>query len=1469
MPPAQDALVPFHPLIREWFETELGEPTDVQAKAWPQIAAGKHVLATAPTGSGKTLTAFLWALNQLISEEWELGMTRVLYISPLKALNNDIQRNLIQPLEALKARFEEAGEDFPNIRVQTRSGDTSQADRRRMLRQPPEILITTPESLNLLLSSVHGRQILTGLQTVILDEIHGVIDGRRGTYLMTAVDRLVPLAGAFQRVALSATVRPLETVADFVGGYEMEGEQYVPREVVTIDSAIQKKYELTVFFPEGMEDEKDSGNSVWDPLVERFKEIIDRNTSTLFFVNNRKLCEKLAYKINYKQPFPLAYAHHGSLSREIREEVESKLKAGQLKAIIATNSLEMGIDIGALDEVVLVQAPPGIASAIQRIGRAGHQVGEASRGLLVPTYNRDFLESAVLAKHIRSRNIEPLTPLEAPLDVLAQVLLSMIGVEPWDLDALYANIRTSYPYRNLGRREFDLVIDMLAGRYADSRLRELKPRISIDRLENTARARPGALLALYMSGGVIPDRGLFNLRHEKSNARIGELDEEFVWEARVGQNFTLGAQSWKIQKITHNDVFVVPAPLDGNNIPFWIAEAVNRDFHYSEAIAEFLEEAENGLESAEWVKHLGQDLQLNTVSVEQLLEFLKRQRRQTNQALPHRHHILVEHVRSGPGTHEGNQVVLHTLWGGKVNRPFAMALDAAWEKRFGHRLEVHVNNDCVVLMVPVEVSTAEILSLVSSTNAEELVRQRLEGSGFFGARFRECAGRALLVTRTSMTKRMPLWMTRLKSQKLMESVMTYEDFPVLLEAWRTCFRDEFDMPHLKQMLEELDSGVITWSECTLDAASPFAVNAAWQQINQYMYERDDPSNDKHSKLSKDLLQEVVFDPGLRLPIPQEIIVRFEAKRQRLHPGYVPSSANELLDWVVERILLPEAEWEQLVAAGEKEELDLTDCATENGSKLIRVTTGNLRGVGALENLRKIRGLLGESITEVSRWDGKPIEEEAIPRTDLEEVDIWSEWLSFYGPVSVQTIEEKLGLGVSEIERSLSDLIDADHVVAGELIEKMGTVAYCDAQNYEFLLRLKRASSRPQFEPLPIESLGLFLANYQGVIDRGRGLDDLYPLLDQFLCYPAGAALWEEEILPSRFSEYQPSWMDSVFLDSEFLWFGSEGQKVGFGFEEDLELLQKEAPDEEPLLPIGAKRDFGTLLKEFDGGSGELNTRIWESVWKGDIAGDSMMALRKGILNKFTLPKDPPPRNPGHPRYRNRSSGSRGSRWKGALPVSGNWQRLASNDPELGLIEKEEQSKERVRILLDRYGILFRELLGRELPGFQWRDLFRSLRLMELSGEVLSGSFFEGIPGPQFISHEAFRRLQRKLPEKAIFWINAQDPASLCGLRLESLKGNLPSRLGSNHMVYRGSELVLETQRYGKSISIHVDPDDKDLPEVCGLFRHLLTRQFNPLKKIKVERINDEPAARSPYLDALRLVVEVRITLDQFILERKY
>ncbi len=1463
----------FHPLIEKWFREEVGVPTDVQAKAWPEIAEGKHVLVTAPTGSGKTLTAFLWALNQLITGQWELGVTRVLYLSPLKALNNDIRRNLIEPLNALKKVFEEAGKPFPKIRIQTRSGDTSQSDRRKMLRHQPEILITTPESLNLMLSSMSGRSLLMGLESVILDEIHGVLDSRRGTYLMAAVDRLVPLSGEFQRITLSATIRPMETVAAFIGGYQRMGEKYIPREVIQVSSGIQKEYQLKVFFPDILDKEEESDDSVWDPLVEEFKVIIDGNRSTLFFVNNRRLCEKLALKINRNSPVPLAYAHHGSLSREIREEVERKLKAGELRAIIATNSLEMGIDIGSLDEVVLVQSPPAVSSAIQRIGRAGHQVGQKSKGMLFPTHSQDFLEAAVLAKQIQLRDIEPIAPIEKPLDVLAQIILSMVGVEVWDLDALFALLKTSFPYRKLSRREFDLVVHMLAGRYADSRLRELKPRVSLDGIDNTIRARKGALLALYLSGGVIPDRGYFHLRHEQTDARLGELDEEFVWEARVGQVFTLGAQSWRIRKITHNDVFVLPAGPNSPAIPFWIAEDNYRGFHFSEAIGQFLEKADMEMYNRSFRDELMAEHSMNEISADQLLEYLKRQKKITGEALPHRHHLVVEHVESGPETQEGNQIILHTLWGGKVNRPFSLALDAAWEERYHQRLEVFVNNDCVALMVPIEVTAADILSLVSSTRVEELIRRRLEGSGFFGARFRECAGRAMLVNRSKFNQRVPLWMTRLKSQKLMESVLHFEDFPVLLESWRTCFRDEFDIVSLKLVLSEIECGVIQCSETKTSTASPFGQSASWRQVNQYMYKRDDAKADKTSNLNKDLLKEVVFDETIRPAVPQKIMESFVVKRQRLLEGYRPESSEELLDWIKERIFLSREEFKTV----NPYELAGEELPKEVSAKLLWVKPQWAKEplVVAREFAAGLRRFYRKVEIELTDWAGIALD--FAPSDEINISQWFGEWLSFFGPLSKNQIQDRLGLPESLLESYLDELIEAEQVITGHLIEESDEVLICDATNYEFLLRQKRAQATPPFEALPIAHLGLFLAEQQGLLKREEDMDGFLRQMDRLLLYPMTAGLWESEIFPARMNRYQPSFMDSTMQEGDFIWWGLPGQKIVFSYTQDLDLWGFENEDEvfddnDLIEEEGVKMDFAVLKERSNLSQAELHEKIWESVWQTKISNDGFSALRKGLLNQFKLPKALPATSSRSRRGR-AGTGSRSQfeRWQGALPLSGNWFRLAKENLGEDLLGEEELKKDRVRLLFDRYGILFRELLLRESPVFQWRNLFRTLRIMELSGEIFSGYFFENIQGPQFITPGAFRKLQRLKGDscKEVYWLSAQDPISLCGVALDKLKGKLPKRVGSHHLVYRGVELILVSQRLGKEIDISISPDDETLLQAFGVFEHLLTRQFQPLSKLKIETINGEKASSSEYLPALKMMFDVVLDYKEVILYKRY
>ena len=1494
-----ESLTLFHPLIAHWFAERVGLPTEVQGRSWPKIAAGHHVLITAPTGSGKTLTAFLWAINQLAVGAWPTGHTRVLYVSPLKALNNDIHRNLILPLSELREVFEKANESFPPIRVRTRSGDTPEADRRAMVRNPPEILITTPESLNLLLSSRSGRSILTGLTSVILDEIHALAATKRGTHLITAVDRLVLLSGEFQRVALSATIRPLETVAQYVGGFRLEGSKldphYIPRQVTTVSSQMPKTYDIQIRFPH-KESPVQTHESMWKFIVGEVKKLVGENRTTLIFVNSRRFCEKLTLKINHGEERLLAYAHHGSLSREIRQAVEERLRLGDLKAIVATNSLELGIDIGALDEVVLFQSPASISSAIQRVGRAGHGVGQVSRGLFFPTHGQNLLEAAALAPSILGQDLEAVTPVECPLDVLAQVIISMVGLEPWDIDELYAFLKTSAPYRNLSRNQFDLVTNMLAGRYTDTRIRELRPRISIDRLDNNIAAKKGALLALYMSGGTIPDRGYFHLRHHETGGLIGELDEEFVWEAAVGETFTLGTQHWRIERITHNDVLVRPAMPKVRSTPFWKGEEINRDFHFSSRIAQFLEGIHDRLDDPGLARSLEAEHCLDHEAAKALIDFLKSQKEKTGCDLPHRHHLLIEWVSSGPGAVPGNQVILHTFWGGRVNRPFAIALDAAWEKQYGHRLEIYAGNDCVAIQLPHEIPGAELLSLVTLHRLEDLIRKRLEETGFFGARFRECAGRALLITRNKIRERMPLWMNRLRSQKLLDAVTGYEDFPILLETWRTCLQDEFDISSLKQVLSELESGALKWSEAKTASPSPLAGAVAWRQMNEYMYRGDEPLSSKTSSLRGDLIRELVHTPGLRPIIPRSIAEEFEKKRHRLSPGYSPASERELLDWVKERVIILEREWHRLLNAMERDHGEACHswvAALMGKIVQLRPKTSPGHLITSVERLGDVVNAFYGTVErpKVKALSGDDDASGAFPTKDNQNDSdfgngrfqtLLGEWLSFYGPLDPEVLCHNLGLDEARLKPVLEDLIDTGAVIAGTLIID-GPEEICDSENFERLLRLARAEAVPIFEPLDVDALPLLIAFHQGLTaGDGAGpekdVERLQHVMERLLCCPQAVNHWESETFPARFPRYNPSWLDQAIQGSDLRWIGMEKQRLVFCFDTDLDLLMEESEGEmvkhpfrgekDALFPESkARYDFSTLLGITGLRPAELSKHLWKQFWERRVTHDSFAAIRRGIENRFLVPPVADvswSRRFGQRRSRDRSAFSR---WKSALPYGGNWFRVPwpeiSEDP----VEREERNKDRVRMLLHRYGVLFRGLLIRELPAFQWPRLFRTLRIMELSGEVLGGYFFHGLRGPQFISHEAFRVLQIKLPEEKIWWVHATDPASMCGIPLDAAKGGLPSRRDGTHLVYHGKRLVMVSEGKGRRLIFHCTHDDESLAGYLAPLHHLLTRSFQPLRKIAIESINEEKATQSPYVDALRTAFDLTVDHKKIILYR--
>ena len=1453
------ALGRFDPEVARWFAGRYGRPTDVQARAWGPLADGEHLLVVAPTGSGKTLTGFLWPLDRLLTGAWEGGGVRVLYVSPLKALNADIERNLVEPLAGIGAALAAAGREARAIRVGVRSGDTPAAERARLLRRPPEILITTPESLNLLLLARRAEALFRGLRLVLLDEIHAVAGNKRGTHLITAVERLTRIAGEFQRVAISATVRPPEAVAAFVGGHRLErgsgGEpRYARRPVRVVESRVEKRYDLAVRFAGRPSEEELAArpDSTWLRLAEDLRARIAGARSTLVFTNSRRLAERLTRLLNDAAGREIAWSHHGSLSRELRNAIERRLTEGALPAIVATSSLELGIDVGALDQVLLVQAPRSLASAAQRVGRAGHRVGETSRGLFYPTHARDFLDCAVAASAVLAGEIEPIAPVRNPLDLLAQTLLALAAHERWRLDDLYAFVRCAEPFHDLSRGQFDLVVEMLAGRYAEARVAELRPRLGVDRLDGTVEGRPGLTQLLARSGGTIPDRGYFQLKLEATQAKLGELDEEFVWERAVGDSFVLGAQAWRVLRITAQEVLVGPARGGAALAPFWRADARDRGAFFSERVACLLEWLAERLDQAEIEEELALRHALEPEAAAELVRSLREARAALGGRLPHRHQLLFEQSESRDGEAGRRQVILYTFWGGAVNRPLALALAAAWEEREGGALETVADDDAVLLVLPEGADAAALLAALEPARIEELLRRRLESSGFFGAHFRQNAQRALLLPRPGPARRMPLWLSRQNAKKLLEAVARFDDFPLLLETWRTCLQDEFDLEALRRRLGELASGTIRVVSVTTARPSPLAANLVFRRTNELMYEDDVPETRRASALRGDLLREVALG-GARPQLSAELIERFRRKAQRLLPGYPPVTAGELLEWVKERLFLPEREWRELAAALDRERPGL---AAELSGEVAAKLCFGVRGVAARETLLARRGpgawLRAADLFEVAVTEGGPEREPA----DLAE--FLTDWLRYQGALPVAQLAALLGQPPAAVAAAVGRLAAAERAVVGELVAGEPGPRVALLPSFEALMRWRRAEARPELEALPLAALPLFLADHQGLTGARTGLEGLQAALERLFGYPAPAAVWEQEILPARVEPYQSAWLDTLCEEQGLRWAGVGAERTTFALEGDLALVVADEGEAEAAPETSADRlaavralleahprglELGELAELLGAPSGEVARALWQLAWRGEAANDGARALRRGVLAGF----EPEVETAAAAPVPARRSGFR--RWAATRPWPGRWYRLPSAAPHGDALAAESRVRERARLVLDRYGVVFRELLAQESAGFSWSRLARALRAMELAGEIVAGHFFAGVSGLQFATPEAVRRLREELPERAVWWISAVDPASACGLDLAELKAALPRRVASNHLAYVGRELRFLSRRSGRELEFRSAPGDPLNVELVAPLRVALTRAFEPLRAIEVETINGEAAARSPYLDA--------------------
>ncbi|HEY6960129.1 MAG TPA: DEAD/DEAH box helicase, partial [Candidatus Limnocylindria bacterium] len=848
------SLEAFHPAVREWFRTSFPEPTPAQAQAWPVIKGGENTLLMAPTGSGKTLAAFLSAIDDLI--QTPARGCRVVYVSPLKALAVDVERNLRSPIAGIARAAERIGASVREPTVAIRTGDTPAKERVRFTKTPADIFITTPESLYLVLSSSAGDA-LKDVRTVIVDEIHAVVSTKRGAHLAVTLERLERLAGhPLQRIGLSATQRPLDEIARFLGGFTPDG----PRSVRVVDAGHRKPLELrvevpvedmarigdTVEFRSGPASRADAKTSIWPAIHPRLLELVRDHRSTLVFVNNRRLAERIAAALNELAGEDIAQAHHGSIAREQRLRIEDDLKAGRLRALVATSSLELGIDMGAIDLVVQVESPPSVASGMQRIGRAGHRVDEPSTGVIMPKYRGDLLACATLTERMHAGAVEASRYIRNPLDVLAQHIVAMVGRDPMTVDELERTIRAAAPFAELPRAQLENVLDMLSGRYPSDEFVELRPRIVWDRIAGTVRAREGAARIALTSGGTIPDRGLYGVYlvgADPGKGRVGELDEEMVFETRVGETFLLGASTWRVEEITHDRVLVSPAPGVPGKMPFWKGEAAARPLEFGRAIGALTRQLRaTDPERAVEVLERAHDLDEN--AAKNLLAYLRDQHAAAG-TVPDDRTILVERYLDEVGDW---RVCVLTPFGGKVHAPWAMAIGAMVRERSDVEIDILWTDDGIVARFP-EAERAPDASLVlpDPDRAESLVVDHLSQTPLFAARFREAAARALLLPRRFPGRRSPLWHQRRRAGELLQVASRYASFPMILEAYRECLQDVFDMPALLEVLRQIRSRDIRVVTIDSRSPSPFAAALLFSYVGNFIYEGDAPLAERRAQ----------------------------------------------------------------------------------------------------------------------------------------------------------------------------------------------------------------------------------------------------------------------------------------------------------------------------------------------------------------------------------------------------------------------------------------------------------------------------------------------------------------------------------------------------------------------------------------------------------------------------------------------
>ncbi|MFK4070956.1 ATP-dependent helicase [Streptomyces sp. NPDC029674] len=1537
-PGAPSALAGFSPATRGWFTGAFSAPTSAQAGAWHAISEGSDVLVVAPTGSGKTLAAFLAALDQLTSTPPPADpkkRCRVLYVSPLKALAVDVERNLRSPLTGIRQESVRLGLPEPEVRVGIRSGDTPAAERRALSTRPPDILITTPESLFLMLTSA-ARDALTGIETVILDEVHAVAGTKRGAHLALSLERLDELLPKpARRIGLSATVRPVDEVARYLSP---------KRKVEIVQPPSGKEFDLSVVVPVedlaelGGSPVSDSGDgagaeaerpSIWPHVEERITDLVQAHRSTIVFANSRRLAERLCNRLNeiaYERatgealpedhspaelmaesgaakgaPPVLARAHHGSVSKEQRAQVEEDLKAGRLPAVVATSSLELGIDMGAVDLVVQVESPPSVASGLQRVGRAGHQVGAVSTGVVFPKYRGDLVQAAVVTERMRTGSIESLRVPANPLDVLAQQLVAMVALDTWQVDDLLAVVRRAASFASLPESAFTAVLDMLAGRYPSDAFAELRPRVVWDRVAGTVTGRPGAQRLAVTSGGTIPDRGLFGVflagsDPKKGGGRVGELDEEMVYESRVGDVFTLGTSSWRIEDITRDRVLVSPAPGVPGRLPFWKGDQLGRPLELGRALGAFLREV--GAQSPEDARGRLLATGLDAWAADNVLAYLAEQREACGH-IPDDRTIVVERFRDELGDW---RVVVHSPFGAQVHAPWALALGARLTERYGMDAQVMHADDGIVLRLP----DADLMSLdlfdqeptapaveydaekapvgagdvtFDKGEVNQIVTDQVGGSALFASRFRECAARALLLPRRTPGKRTPLWQQRQRAAQLLEVASEFGSFPIVLEAVRECLQDVFDVPGLTELMGDIESRRVRLVEVTTPEPSPFARSLLFGYVAQFLYEGDSPLAERRAaalSLDSRLLAELLGQAELRELLDADVLTELEQELQWRTEDRRVKDAEGVADLL--RLLGPltgDELAERGAEPGWAEELAAA-------RRAIRVRIAGADHWAAIEDAGRLRDALGTAL---------PV---GVPEAFTEPVkdplgDLLARFARTHGPFTSATAAARFGLGAAVTEGALQRLAANGRVVQGEFHPAGIGQEWCDAAVLRRLRRRSLAALRHELEPVPPAALAQFLPQWQNLSGHGlRGVDGLARAIEQLQGATVPASALEKLVLPSRVSNYHPAMLDELTAAGEVIWAGAGSLPGKDGW------VSLYLADTAPLLlppphPLELTALHQSVLDTLSGGYGlffrqiadqvratthpdaqdpQLADAIWELTWSGLLTNDTLGPMRSLLGSGRTAgatahrAKRSTPRG----RYGSLTAAARTVSRTGPPTVAGRWSLLPHREPDPTL-----RAHALARALLDRHGVVTRGAVAAEGVEGGFSATYRVLSAFEDSGQARRGYVVEGLGAAQFAMDGAVDRLRatantrdrtdssRPSDAQAAVVLAAADPANAYGAALpwpEPPNGasHKPGRKAGSLVILVDGELTLYMERGGKTLlAWPATPENPiaDDPRLHAAAEALAgAARAGSLGTVTVERVNGSAALTSPFAPLL-------------------